>query len=138
MRFLIRWAINALALYAAIYFVNNTIQGIDLQSDHWTTFLWMGLIFGLANALLRPLISILTCPLIILTLGLFTLLINTFLFYLVGWIGNFFGVGYTIDNFWAAFLGAIVVSVVSIVLSMILRDDHEERRRRERPKSQYS
>jgi putative membrane protein len=132
MRFLIRWAINAIALYAAIYVVNNTIGGIDLQNPSWTSFIWMALIFGLANALLRPLISILTCPLIILTLGLFTLLINTFLFYLVGWIGAFFNVGYTIDNFWAAFVGAILVSVVSIVLSMFLRDDAEERRRYER------
>jgi putative membrane protein len=136
MRFLIRWAINALALYAAIYFVNNTIGGIDLQNSAWTAFIWMALIFGLANALLRPLISILTCPLIILTLGLFTLLINTFLFYLVGWIGSFFSVGYTIDNFWAAFVGAIVVSVISIVLSMVLRDDSHERRQAERRREQ--
>lgn len=129
MRFLVRWAINALALYAAIYFVNNTIGGIDLQNTNWTAYIWMALIFGLVNALLRPLISILTCPLIILTLGLFTLLINTFLFYLAGWIGTFFNVGYTIDNFWSAFVGAIVVSVVSIVLSMILRDEADRRRR---------
>ncbi len=137
MRFLIRWAINALALYAAIYFVNHTIGGIDLQNPNWTSFIWMALIFGLANALLRPLISILTCPLIILTLGLFTLLINTFLFYLVGYIGSFFNVGYSIDNFWAAFVGAIVVSVVSIVLSMLLRDDSRERRQYERKTEQY-
>jgi putative membrane protein len=111
--------------------------GIDLQNTNWTAYIWMALIFGLANALLRPLISILTCPLIILTLGLFTLLINTFLFYLVGWIGTFFNVGYTIDNFWSAFVGAIVVSLVSLVLSMILKDDASERRRAERRREDY-
>ncbi len=136
MRFLVRWAINAIALYAAIYIVNHTIGGITLQNPSWTAFIWMALIFGLVNALLRPLISILTCPLIILTLGLFTLLINTFLFYLVGYIGAFFKVGYTIDNFWSAFVGAIVVTVVSILLSMILRDDSAERRRYERRQEQ--
>lgn len=129
MRFLIRWAINAIALYAAIYFVNNTIGGIDLQNSNWTSFIWMALIFGLVNALLRPLISILTCPLIILTLGLFTLIINTFLFYLVGYIGALFKVGYTVDNFWSAFVGAIVISLVSVFLSMIFKDDLGERRR---------
>lgn len=137
MRFLVRWAINAIALYAAIYFVNHTIGGIELQNPSWTSFIWMALIFGLVNALLRPLISILTCPLIILTLGLFTLLINTFLFYLVGYIGTFFKVGYSIANFWPAFVGAIVVTVVSIILSMILKDDAAERRRYERRREQY-
>ena len=137
MRFIVRWAINAIALYAAIYIVDNTIGGISLQNPNWTSFIWMALIFGLVNALLRPLISILTCPLIILTLGLFTLLINTFLFYLVGYIGSFFNVGYTIHNFWSAFLGAIVVTVVSIILSMILKDDSAERRRYERRREQF-
>ena len=136
MRFLVRWAINAIALYAAIYLVNNTIGGIDLQNPNWTAFIWMALIFGLVNALLRPLISILTCPLIILTLGLFTLLINTFLFYVVGYIGTFFNVGYTIDNFWSAFLGAIIVTVVSIILSAVLKDDAGERQRYERRRDQ--
>ncbi len=119
-RFLLRWVINAVALYIAIVVVNDTIGGIHLQSQSPIAFLWMALIFGLVNALLRPLISALTCPLIMLTLGLFTLVINVFLFYLVGYIGTFFNVGYTIDNILAALLGSIVVSVVSVVLSLFL------------------
>ncbi|MGE5221075.1 MAG: phage holin family protein [Omnitrophica WOR_2 bacterium] len=119
-RFLLRWVINAVALYIAIVVVNSTIGGIQLQSQSVIAFLWMALIFGLVNALLRPLISVLTCPLIMLTLGLFTLVINVFLFYLVGYIGTFFNVGYTIDNLLAALLGSIVVSVVSVVLSVFL------------------
>lgn len=130
MRFAIRWAINALALYAAVVFVNNTIGGIRLQDPGWQSYVWMALIFGLINAFLRPVLALLTCPLIILTLGLFTLLINTFLFYLVGYIGRFFGVGFFIENFWAAFLGAIVVSVISVVLSLLLKDEGRPRPRR--------
>lgn len=128
-RFIIRWAINAIALYAAIVIVNNTIGGILLQDTHWTSYVWLGLIFGLINALVRPLLTILTCPLIILTLGLFTLIINTLLFYLVGYIGTFFGIGYTVETFWAAFLGAIIVSVISVALSLVLRDERNPRRR---------
>ncbi len=118
-RLIIRWAINAIALYAAIALV----PGIRPQSTHWLSILWLALIFGLINALLRPLLTLLTCPLIILTLGLFTLVLNTVLFYLAGAVGTYFGVGFTVDGFWAAFLGALVTSLVSVVLSLILKDE---------------
>jgi putative membrane protein len=92
------------------------------------------LIFGVVNALLRPLLKFLTCPLIFLTLGLFTLVLNTGLFWLSGWIGTQFGVGFTVENFWAAFLGSIIVTAVSVVLSLVLRDELEGDRRRRRRK----
>jgi uncharacterized membrane protein YvlD (DUF360 family) len=81
--------------------VNTVFPGsIELQNNTLISYIWMGLIFGLVNALLRPLISFLTCPLIILTLGLFTLIINTLMFYLVGWIGVFISiVGKGIDTY---------------------------------------
>ena len=79
-KFILRWLINAVALYAAV----ATIPGIHPQSTGWLSYIWLALIFGLLNALLRPLLKFLTCPLIILTLGVFTLLINTFLFWLAG------------------------------------------------------
>ncbi len=124
-RFLIRFAINAVALYAAIAIV----PGIHPQSTNWLTFVWLALIFGVINALLRPVLALLTCPLIILTLGLFTLIINTLMFWLAGRIGTAFGVGFTVDGFWPAFLGALVTSAVSIVLSMLFRDELSRRRR---------
>jgi putative membrane protein len=127
-RFILRWVVNAVALYAAIIIV----PGIQLQNDQanqWFAILLLALVFGLLNALLRPLIVMLTCPLIILTLGLGTLLINTFLFYLTGVIGNQFGWGFTVDGFWAAFLGALVVSLVSIVLNLVLKDEMRSRRK---------
>jgi len=118
-RFILRWAINAVALYAAIALV----PGIHPQSTNWLSFIWLALIFGVVNALLNPLLKLLTCPLILLTLGLFTLVVNTFLFYLAGYIGTAFGVGFTVDGFWPALLGSLVVSVISIVLSLLLRDE---------------
>ncbi len=126
-RFILRWAINAAAIFLAIRFV----PGISLQSG-WTSVIWLALIFGLVNALLSPLLKFLTCPLIILTLGLFTLVINTFLLWLTGQIGYLFGIGLTIDGFWPALLGGIVVTVVSVVLTMILHDEMRPRRMRPR------
>ncbi len=117
-KFILRWVINAVAIFLAIKFV----PGITLRSG-LASVLWLALIFGLVNALLRPLLKLLTCPLIIATLGLFTLLINTFLFWLTGQIGQLFGIDITIAGFWPAFLGGLVVSVVSVVLTLILKDE---------------
>ena len=123
-KFILRWAIITVALYAAVAIVNTLIPGgILLQSDNWLSFIWLALIFGILNAVIGPLLKLLTCPLIILTLGLFTLLLNTLLFYLAGYIGTAFGVGFTVTSFWAAFLGALVVSVVSIVLNLLVKDE---------------
>jgi putative membrane protein len=121
-KFILRWAINAVAIFLAIRFV----PGISLQSG-WVSVIWLALIFGLVNAFLRPLLNLLTCPLIILTLGLFTLLINTFLFWLTGQIGQFFGIGITMNGFWPAFLGGVVVTVVSVALTLILKDELRHR-----------
>jgi putative membrane protein len=126
-RFILRWAINAVAIFLAVSYV----PGISLQSG-WLSVLWLALILGLVNAFLRPLLKLLTCPLIIVTLGLFTLLINTFLFWLTGQLGQFIGIHMTIAGFWPAFFGGLVISVVSVVMTLILKDElkgnhHESR-----------
>lgn len=120
-KFVLRWAINAIALYLAVLLLPGRI---DLTSG-LVSIIWLALIFGLVNALVRPLISILTCPLIILTLGLFTLVINTFLFWLTSVIGQSFDLGLIIREpvLWNAFLGGLIVSVVSFVMTMILKDE---------------
>lgn len=128
-RFILRWAVNALALYVAVTVVNGTIGGIQLQNPNWQSFAWMALIFGLVNALLRPLLKLLTCPLILLTLGLFTLVINTFLFYLVGYIGTFFQVGFSVTSFWSALLGSVVVSAVSVAASLFMEDKSKKKKK---------
>jgi len=125
-KFILRLAINAIALYLAVYF----LPGIELRSS-LTSILWLALIFGLVNALFRPLISLLTCPLIVLTLGLFTLVINTFMFWLTSVIGQSFGIALIISEpvWWNAFLGGLVVSVVSVVMTLILKDELKGRGR---------
>src|SRR5574341_104472 len=127
-KFLLRWIINAVAIFLAIKFV----PGITLNSG-LLSIVWLALIFGLVNAFLRPLLKFLTCPLIVATLGLFTLLINTFLFWLTGLIGQKFGIDITIAGFWPAFLGGLVVSVVSVVLTLILKDELKGKRPESHP-----
>ena len=126
-KFVLRWAINAVALYVAISLLDGAIT---LNNPGWQTYVWLGLIFGLVNALVRPVVTLLTCPLILLTLGLFTLVINTAMFYLAGYIGKFFGVGYEVNSFWTALLASIIISLVSIALSLFLRDDGKMRQKR--------
>jgi putative membrane protein len=117
-KFVFRWLINAVALYVAIWLV----PGIELRGN-WMGVIWLALIFGLLNALVRPLLKFLTCPLIILTLGLFTIIINTVMLLLTSRIGQAFGIGLSVDGFWTAVLGSLVISVVSIVMSVIFRDE---------------
>ena len=95
----------------------------------WVSLIWLALIFGLVNALVRPVIKALSCPLMIATFGLFVLVINTLMFALTGWIGNQFGIGLIIEQpwFWNAFLGALIVSLVSLVLSGLLKNQLKKR-----------
>jgi putative membrane protein len=137
-RLLIRWFINAVALAAAAYVVPMFIpNGITIVGEPaWLTVVITALIFGLVNALLRPIVKFLTCPLIILTLGLFTLIINGLMLLLSSWIAGQFGVGFHVEGFWAAFWGALVISVVSFVLSLIFREDEGRQRRRQEERQQ--
>jgi len=119
-RFILRLAINAIALYLAVWI----LPGLDLTGGV-VSLLWIALIFGVVNALLGPLLKFLSCGLILLTLGLFTLVINTFLFWLTYVVSNSFGLGLIIYDpvWWNAFLGAVIVSIVSFIMSMILKDE---------------
>jgi putative membrane protein len=119
-KFILRLLINAIALYLAVLIV----PGIDLRSN-MVSLIWLALIFGIVNALFRPLLKFLTCPLIILTLGLFTLVINTFLFWLTSVIGQSFGIELIISDpvWWNAFLGGLIVSIVSVLMTLILKDE---------------
>lgn len=120
MRIVIKLLINAVALYAAVALLNGTY--LFPSTDNWLDFIWLALIFGLVNAVIRPIVLALSCPIIILTLGLGTLLVNMAMFWLAGLIGNQFGVGFEVNGLLGAFLGALIVSVVSFILSAIFRD----------------
>ena len=127
-RFILRWLINAVALYAAVAVLSG--HGITvIDGTNWLSFIWLALIFGLLNAFVRPLLNVLTCLFNILTLGLFTLIINTFLFWLTGVIGAMYNIGFLVDGFWPAFWGALIVSIVSMVLSMLLQEEMKKDKR---------
>jgi putative membrane protein len=127
MKFILRWAINAVALYVAVILLPQYI----LRQSGWINIIWVALIFGLVNAILRPPFKALSCLLIILTLGLFTLVINTLLFALTFWISNnIVNLGITLAQpwFWSAFLGSLVVTIIGGILSGLLRDELKDRR----------
>ncbi len=124
MKLLIRWVISALALFAAAWLV----PGIRVEGTAWVVFAAMAVILGLVNAVVRPLLKLLTCPLILLTLGLFVLVINGLTLWLASSVAvNWFNVGFYVDGFWPAFLGALIVSVVTVILSALVREDEPRR-----------
>jgi putative membrane protein len=77
-------------------------------------------VFGIVNSTLRPLLTVLTCPLVVITLGLFTLVINAMMLLVTGWFSESWHLGFTVDGFWAAFWGGLVVGLVSMMLSLVL------------------
>jgi|SRR3954462_14944448 putative membrane protein len=117
MKILIHWLITAIALVIAAWLV----PGIRVEREAWTVFAGMAIILGLVNAFVRPLLTLLSCPLIILTLGLFVLVINGITLWLAAAIAvTVFHVGFYVDGFLPAFLGALIVSIVSVILTTIL------------------
>lgn len=116
-RFIIRWGVNVVAIWVAF----QVVPGVTPIATSVDAVVVNALIFGLVNSIIRPLLRFVTCPLIIATLGLGTLIINTCMFLLAGWIGIYLGYGFRVDGLVAAFLGALVVSVVSVPTSLLLR-----------------
>lgn len=112
---LLHWALNAAALWAAAALV----PGLDFNGGLGRLLL-VAAVFGIVNSILRPLLTILTCPLIVLTLGLFTLVINALMLLVTGWLSESWNLGFTVTGFWAAFWGGLAVGLVSMVLSMLL------------------
>ncbi|MAT99759.1 MAG: hypothetical protein CL608_21680 [Anaerolineaceae bacterium] len=122
-RFLIRLVVNAVAIWAAV----ELVPGLNYVGST-ASLLLVALVFGIINALVRPLLLLLTCPFIILTLGLFVLIINTIMLSLTVWLSGIFDLGLTSTGFWATFLGALVISIVSSLINLIIKDDDEDDR----------
>jgi putative membrane protein len=124
--FLIKVAVNAVAIWVATLVVN----GIDVGGgpdegvgSTILTFIVIGAIFGLVNAVLKPIVKLLTLPLYILTLGLFTFVVNALMLQVTSWIAEATPLTFHIDAFfWTAILGAVVVTLVSMVLHLLLPD----------------
>lgn len=128
MRLLWRILINAVALWAS----TQMVDGIRF-TGHWTTLLGVALVFGVLNVTLRPILKLLTFPLLILTLGLFTFVLNACMLWLTAVISDAFDLGFHVTGFRAASFGALVVSIVSFVLSLFVpRADRRAGRRRSR------
>ena len=110
----IRLGINAAALWLAAQWVTG------FEIDGWPSLLAAAAIFGVVNALITPVAQFLGCPLSCLTLGLFALVINAAMLALTAWVAGLLGLDVEIDGFWAAFLGALLVGVVSWALSVFV------------------
>ena len=123
-----RLLINAAALWVA----TRLVPGISFDGD-WRLLFVVALVFGVLNVSVRPVLMLLTLPFLIVTLGLFTFVLNAFMLWLTSAISNTLGLGFHVEGFGAAFLGALVVTIVSFMLSLFVgsgahgRRVHEER-----------
>lgn len=124
--FLIRVGVNAVALWVAAALVS----GVNLAEGNaeWTakvvTIVLVALIFGLVNAVIRPIVKLLSLPALILTLGLFTFIVNAFMLQITEWISEPLGLSFSIDKFfWDAVMAAVIITLVSWVLSVVLPED---------------
>jgi putative membrane protein len=117
MPFLIRTLVNAAALWVA----TRIVPGVNYSGD-WLPFLGVAVVFGVVNAFIGPVAKILTFPLILVTLGIFALVVNGLMLWLTSTISEGLGLGFRVHGFWAAFFGALVVSIVSTILSMLVAD----------------
>lgn len=122
MSFLVRLLVNAAALWVA----TRVVPGVTYEGG-WLPFLGVALVFGIVNATIRPVAKILTFPLIILTLGIFALVVNGLMLWLTSSLSTALGLGFHVRGFWPAFWGALVVSIVSTILSVLIVDpSHRE------------
>jgi putative membrane protein len=117
MPFLIRLLVNAAALWVA----TRLVPGVTFAGG-WLPFLGVACVFGVVNAFIRPVAKVLTFPLIILTLGIFALVVNGLMLWLTSSLSVALGLGFHVSGFWAAFWGALVVTLVSTVLSILVAD----------------
>lgn len=111
---ILRVMINALSIVIAV----KLVEGITFTGEWWKIII-VGAVFGIVNSVIKPIVQFFTIPFIILTLGLFTLIINTLMLALTASLSDTFHLGFQIRGFWPAFWGAIIVSIVSMVLSWI-------------------
>jgi putative membrane protein len=130
MRFLLRLVANAAALAVATWL----LAGIQLTAagtgDKVLVLLVVALIFGIVNAIVKPIFTLVTACVVLLTLGLFLLVINALMLLLTSWLAARLGVGWYVDGFWTALLGSIIVSIVSFALNAFFPEKNQPRRGR--------
>jgi putative membrane protein len=119
--FLVRVVVNALALAAATWLLADITVG-GRQSKQVVTLLLVAVIFGLVNAVVRPIVKLLSLPFIVLTLGLLIFVINAFMLMLTSWLSGQLGLGFHVDGFFTALVGALIITIVTWVLELVLPD----------------
>jgi putative membrane protein len=122
MVFLVRLLVNGAALWVA----TRVVPGVTYTGD-LLPFVGVAVVFGVVNAFIRPAAKIITLPLIVLTLGVFALVVNGLMLWLTSAMSDALGLGFHVSGFWASFFGGLVVSVVSTVLWVVIREDHARR-----------
>jgi len=121
-RFVARLLVTSLALYAAV----QLVPGITYEGG-WPVLVGMAIVFGIVNAVVRPILSFLTCPLIVLTMGVFILVINACMLLMAARLARVLAVSFYVQGFGAAFWGAIVISIVSFLMNVFIADEDEHR-----------
>lgn len=125
MKFLLRVLITAAALWVAV----EIVPGIE-HTGPWINLLGVALVFGAVNAVIRPLLLVLTCPLVLLTLGLFIFVLNALMLWLTGLVSAALGLGFSVTGFLPALIGGLVVGIVSTALNILLGDKARDEKSR--------
>lgn len=120
--FLLRLLVTALALWVAV----RLVPGISFTGTP-LALVGVALVFGVTNAVLKPILTVLTCPLILVTLGLFTLVVNAILLLATARLSQALGLGFVVDGFWPAFWGGLLIGLASVVLLGMTKTAHEDR-----------
>ena len=123
MRLLTRVVVNTVALAVATWLVQGITLTGDTDGQRLAALLLVAAVFGAVNAFVRPVVTFLALPFILLTLGLLLLVINGLMLLLTSWLSGQIGLGFDVDGFWAAVVGAIVVSVVTWLMEILLPSD---------------
>jgi putative membrane protein len=123
MRLLTRVVVNAVALAVATWLVQGITLTGNTEGQRLAALLVVAAVFGAVNAFVRPIVTFLALPFILLTLGLLLLVINGLMLLLTSWLSGQIGLGFDVDGFWAAVVGAIVVSVVTWLMEIVLPSD---------------
>jgi putative membrane protein len=119
-RFLVWVLVNALALAAATWLLSGITLTAQTEGARVVTLVLVALVFGVVNAVVRPVVKVLSLPFIILTLGLLIFVINALMLLLTSWLSRQLGLGFHVDTFWTAVLGGLVVMVATWILEALL------------------
>jgi putative membrane protein len=120
MKFVLWLVVNAAALGVAVWLFDGITLTADTTGSRIVTLLVVGAIFGVVTSVVRPIVNVLSIPLIIVTLGLFLLVTNALMLLLTSKLADTFGLDFHVDGFWTAVFGALVISIASMILESLL------------------